>query len=265
KRIRIRRDQLPWTARDDDHSFNTSDDSCLKNQELLRLFKLDISWTLSDIELSPTAPFGFPESEWRHILEGRHVSLDTVLGHLHLRKTVEPNSARVGDHEIILPSPVKPSSRVEDAAQWTSAWDAASEAYEFVFEHRRRELRDYGNQIRRLFAARLPASAPRVIAYDDAVRKYVKGGTAMRLTDFHRFTHLADAYLSFDGIETQRREGKGKGGTGGGRAAGVCDRFNEKGVCERADGRCRFRHVCRKCGKGGHGESTCKGAGSKDA
>ncbi|KAF6751620.1 hypothetical protein DFP72DRAFT_1135373 [Ephemerocybe angulata] len=238
KRIRIRRDQLPWAARDDEFASNTTDSSCLRNQELLRLFKLDISWTLSDIELSPTAPYGFPESEWRHILEGRHVNLDTVLGYLHFSDTLEPSSARMGDQEVIFTT-AKAATRVTNAAEWTSAWDTASEAYEFIFEHRRRELRDYGNQIRRLFAARLPQAASRVIAYDDAVRKFVKGATAISLTDFHKFNHLADAHLSYDGIEAQRRERKGKGFSGGkgssarsGRAAGVCNRYNEKGSVE---------------------------------
>ncbi|KAF6753313.1 hypothetical protein DFP72DRAFT_1171100 [Ephemerocybe angulata] len=250
KRIRIRRDQLPWAARDDEFASNTTDSSCLRNQELLRLFKLDISWTLSDIELSPTAPYGFPESEWRHILEGRHVNLDTVLGYLHFSNAPEPSSTRLGEQEITFTA-AKAATHVTNAAEWTNAWDAASEAYEFVFEHRRRELRDYGNQIRRLFAARLPQAASRVIAYDDAVRKYVKGATAISLTDFHKFNHLADAHLSFDGIEAQKREGKrraagyGPGPSGGGRASGTCDRFNQKGGCERADGKCRFSHYMR--------------------
>ncbi|KAF5341894.1 hypothetical protein D9611_001137 [Ephemerocybe angulata] len=271
KRVRIRREQLPWAAKDDDFAANTSDSSCLRNQELLRLFKLDISWTLSDIELSPTAPSGFPESEWRHILEGHAVNLDTVLGHLHFSNAPQQESARMGDSEITFTAAVKSSTRVTNAAQWTSAWDAASEAYEFVFEHRRRELRDYGNQIRRLFAAKLPQSAPRVIAFDDAVRKLVKGGTAMRLTESQRFQYLADAHLSYDGVEAQKREGKGKAGGygsgfgGGGKAGRVCDRFNQKGGCERADGMCRFRHACRKCGKPGHGETACKSGGSKEA
>ncbi|KAF6742171.1 hypothetical protein DFP72DRAFT_860978 [Ephemerocybe angulata] len=46
KRIRIRRDQLLWASRDDDFSSNITDSSCLRNQELLRLFKLDISFIL---------------------------------------------------------------------------------------------------------------------------------------------------------------------------------------------------------------------------
>ncbi|KAF5335350.1 hypothetical protein D9611_011684 [Ephemerocybe angulata] len=270
KRVRIRREQLPWATRDDEFSSNITDSSCLRNQELLRLFKLDISFTLSDIELSPSAPLGFPESEWRKIIEGHAVNLNTVLGHLHFREAPEPSHGRLGDKELILPAP-KGATRVTDAGQWASAWDAASEAYEFIFEHRRQELREYGSRIRRLFAARLPQSASRIIDYDDAVRKYVKGGTAMRLTDSHRYDHLFDAFLSFDGIESQRREStkKGKGGnyggggSGGGRGAGICDRYNDKGGCERADGKCRFRHVCNGCGNGGHGQSSCKGGGGK--
>ncbi|KAF5342314.1 hypothetical protein D9611_001369 [Ephemerocybe angulata] len=272
KRFRIRRDQLPWATRDDEYSSNITDASCLRNQELLRLFKLDVSFTLSDIELSPSAPLGFPESEWRKIIEGHAVNLNTVLGHLHFREAPESSSARLGDKELILPA-AKGATRITDAGQWASAWDATSEAYEFVFEHRRRELREYGNQIRRLFAARLPHSANRIIDYDDAVRKYVKGGTAMRLTDTHRFAHLFDAYLSFDGIESQRREptkkGKsgnfGGGGPTAGKGSGICDRYNDKGGCERADGKCRFRHVCSQCGKPGHGEPACKGGGGKAA
>ncbi|KAF5335706.1 hypothetical protein D9611_009603 [Ephemerocybe angulata] len=270
KRVRIRREQLPWATRDDEFSSNITDSSCLRNQELLRLFKLDISFTLSDIELSPSAPLGFPESEWRKIIEGHTVNLNTVLGHLHFREAPEPSHGRLGDKELILPAP-KGATRVTDAGQWASAWDAASEAYEFIFEHCRQELREYGSRIRRLFAARLPQSASRIIDYDDAVRKYVKGGTAMRLTDSHHYDHLFDAFLSFDGIESQRREStkKGKGGnyggggSGGGRAAGICDRYNDKGGCERADGKCRFRHVCNGCGNGGHGQSSCKGGGGK--
>ncbi|KAF5341895.1 hypothetical protein D9611_001136 [Ephemerocybe angulata] len=77
--------------------------------------------------------------------------------------------------------------------------------------------------------------------------------------------------LSYDGVEAQKREGKGKAGGygsgfgGGGKAGRVCDRFNQKGGCERADGMCRFRHACRKCGKPGHGETACKSGGSKEA
>ena len=137
-----------------------------------------------------------------------------------------------------------------------------SKAVTFLFPHRREELSDYADHIEGLFSAKHTNAHTKVILYDQSVRNQVGGGQNILLTDYQRFNNLSEAILHADGIE-YRGNGKGpsKGGKGsdegGPSKKDVCRRFNSQEGCRFTDEECYYKHTCKKCGKGGHGKTSC--------
>lgn len=265
KRAKLERDQLPWAAEDDRASLDTNPGG-LKNRELLRLFSLNPSLVVADIRNSATAPSGFPSSEWNNIIRGNAVNLDNVRSYMHLVNPPKESVGRLGDREITF-GEAKPTKCVEGPADWHSTWISTTRAYVFVFRHRQAELEAYGEHILQLFHSKVSTSYPKVLMYDRAVRNLVGGGQRLSLTDFRSFDYLREAILSFDGVEAQSRSGGGNPSRGqsgkSARRENICDRFNRKPGCSIPDGQCKYKHVCRGCGEGGHGQATCEGGRSE--
>jgi hypothetical protein len=133
-------------------------------------------------------------SEWEHIFKGEPVDLDKMLSSLHC-VTVDPErKVSVGEAEISIGG-AEAKRKVETSSEWATTWRSAWRATAFVFEHRQRELVEYGDYIKRLFAAKRPGSHNQVILFDKGVRNEVVGGQAMLLTDYHCFTSLYAATL----------------------------------------------------------------------
>ena len=138
-----------------------------------------------------------------------------------------------------------------------------SKAVVFLFPHRREELLEYSDHIEGLFAAKNTAAHSKVILYDQSVRNQVGGGQNILLTDYQRFSSLSEAILHADGVEYK---GSGKGSQKGGGSSDrgdskkeVCKRFNGQSGCRFPEDECYYKHVCKGCGKGGHGKSSCPG------
>lgn len=208
KKHKLRPSDMPWHNRPGETAISQNP-SCAKSAALIQKFNRDLKSTKLYIKLSPGAPRGIPTTEWEHILKGEAVDLDKILSSLH-RVTVDPErKARVGDTEISI-TEVDTKRKVETSSEWSTAWRSASRAIAFVFEHRDRELSEYGDYIERLFATKKSSSHGQVILFDRGVRNEVGGGQSLLLTDYAYFTSLYAATLQDDGVEYHR--GRRSGG-----------------------------------------------------
>ncbi|GLB44966.1 hypothetical protein LshimejAT787_1900440 [Lyophyllum shimeji] len=200
--------RLPWHGREtlDQELGNPS---CIRTRKLLELFGRDYAEVKRQIELSGTAPVGFPSDQWDNIIRCKAVNLDVILSSLHHVGAPKENVGRIGHTEISF-GRSEPIRKVETAGQWQSAFNAYVKAVRFAFEHREQELRDYMEYIEGLFSSRVASAHPKVILFDKAVREEVGGGQRILLTDTNRFNRLTAAILMPDGIkgDSGRRKGK---------------------------------------------------------
>ncbi|KAF5335540.1 hypothetical protein D9611_012160 [Ephemerocybe angulata] len=253
---KLKSSDMPWYHREQEANLRRP--SCAESQRLIELYAKDPKKVKRWITTSQTAPTGIPESEWDNIIQGRPVNLEHVYGTHHNQVTARKNLANFGGGKIDLGVAVQ-TRKVSTHGDWTIAWGKASQAITFAFEHRRQELADYAEFMQGEFGARHPAFHDRVIGFDIAIRNEVCGGTAILLTDFERFQRHRTAILAADGIFAPSLDryalGKGGGSTKT-RSNETCMRFNTKDGCP--NGRsCKYRHVCRKCGEGGHAATVC--------
>lgn len=254
RKKRLREEDMPW-FRKEKESRRSISRSCIRSAELLRTYSRDISKVKRWISYSASAPSGFPLSEWENLLKGKTVNLDVVYTSFFHVVAVRENRGRIGDHEISL-GYTEPSRKVLTSGDWTAAWNSVVKAASFVFPHRRDELDAYGEFIQGEFTAREAIAHWKVIRFDQSVRNEVGGGTKILLTDFHRFDRHRAAILQADGLfatpdakQSARRS----------KSNDLCIRYNSEAGCVNGSNNCRYRHTCRKCGKGGHGAPACEG------
>ncbi|KIM34833.1 hypothetical protein M413DRAFT_79992 [Hebeloma cylindrosporum] len=156
---------------------------------------------------------------------------------------------------------IEPKRRVNTAAEWSSAWHLASRAIEFAFPNRTRELGEYGRYIEGEFSAKLSSAHSHVILFDIAIRNIVQGGQCCLLTD--RDIHLqvyssvllpegANSAIS-SGSNRRNRDQKHLNTT----KSDICNRFNTPGECPSSDVDCRYKHICKRCKRTGHGQDDC--------
>ncbi|RXW18701.1 hypothetical protein EST38_g7151 [Candolleomyces aberdarensis] len=252
-RKRLRESDMPWFGKEAESRRNI-DRSCVKSCELLQEYAKDVRQVKRWVSFSATAPPGFPSSEWDNLLKGKAVNLDVVYSSVFHVVAVKENRGRIGDHEISL-GHTEPTRKVHTNGDWTIAWNLMVKAACFLFPHRREELDAYGEYIQGEFSARQTEAHWRVIRFDQSVRNEVGGGTKMLLTDFHRFDRHRAAILHTDGLfanpdprQSNRRV----------KSNDLCQRFNSENGCPNNVSSCRYRHVCRKCGRGGHGAAACE-------
>ncbi|KAJ7912251.1 hypothetical protein B0H13DRAFT_1506482, partial [Mycena leptocephala] len=151
------------------------------------------------------------------------------------------------------------SKKIQTHGDWIMAWNVASRAISFVFPHRARELREYGEYINRLFGAVASSEAQRVIRFDEAVRTFVGARNNLQLTDFGSFEHLKITCLASYGAHVkQNRDPKASESKKQvEKTDEICNKFNSARGCGFCTGRCRYQHSCLKCGKSGHGAPEC--------
>jgi len=111
-------------------------------------------------------------SEWEHIFKGEAIDLDKILSSLHCITVDQERKARMGDNEISIGG-TETKRKIESSSEWSTAWRSAWQATAFVFKHRERELADYGDYIKQLFAAKQPGAHNHVILYNRGVRNEV--------------------------------------------------------------------------------------------
>jgi len=125
--------------------------------------------------------------EWEHIFKGEAVDIDKVISSLHCISIDPERKAHVGDTEISIGG-IETKRKAESSSEWATAWRSALRAIAFIFDHRERELAEYGEYIERLFATKRPTSHRQVILFDKGVRNEVGGGQTLLLTDYQYFT-----------------------------------------------------------------------------
>ncbi|PPQ83882.1 hypothetical protein CVT26_009369 [Gymnopilus dilepis] len=252
KRRRLKRSQMPWFTQEQSDSF-VQRPSCTRTTQILELFNGDLQSVKFFIKTSPSAPQGFPLSQWKRIFRGEPVDLDHVFSSLHRVTIDEERKGKIGESTINLGTS-EASKKVKTAADWATAWRRAARATTFAFNHRERELNEYGDYIERHFAAKHQSSHASIILYDAAIRTLVGGGQHTLLTDHDQFTHLYAAIVMSDGVDHVSATSARRPIRSGSRTE-ICNKFNA-GFCNFKDD-CRFLHLCKKCGKSGHGKHDC--------
>lgn len=256
RKRRLRESDMPWYGKEAEGTGGGGRESCQKSCQLLRTYGEDLSQVKRWITTSSVAPSGFPASEWENLLRGKPLNLDVIFSSLYHVVPVKENRGRIGDHEISLGF-TEPSKKVQTHGDWTIAWNIATNAIVFLFPHRRDELAKYAEFIQREFSARRVEAHYRVLLFDRSIRNEVGGGTRILLTDFQHFDIHRTAILSNDGVFAAHENRFETGSRRFTKPAETCGRFNAPYGCSNSDASCKYRHVCRKCGKGGHGAASC--------
>jgi hypothetical protein len=258
-RKRAREEDMPWFS---PSSSSSRRGSCVETCKTLLKFSEDLSGVKSLLRVANNLPEGIPSSQWDRIIKGESVDLHQVLSSMHFIQLDEERKGRVGGTEVVF-AVAESKRQVKTGGEWSAAYRRMSKAVAFLFPHRREELLEYAEYIDGLFSAKHANAHSKVILFDQSVRNRVGGGQNILLTDYQSFTSLSEAILHADGIEYRDR-GNGKGSKGGkGSEEGgtskkdVCRRFNGQDGCRFAEDECHYRHICKKCGKGGHRRTSC--------
>ena len=235
--------------------------SCADTCRTLLKFSEDLSGVKSLLRVANNLPEGIPSSQWDRIIRGESVDLHQILSSMHFVQLDEERKGRVGGAEVTF-AVAESKRQVKTGGEWSAAYRRMAKAVAFLFPHRREELSDYAEHIEGLFSAKHTNAHSKVILYDQSVRNRVGGGQNILLTDYQQFNSLSEAILHADGIE-YRGSGKGssKGGKGsdegGSSKKDICRKFNSQDGCRFTEEECYYKHNCKKCGKSGHGKTSC--------
>jgi hypothetical protein len=259
KKPKLEESDLPWHEPASDPVVDLGPPSCQETCRLLRIYNRDIAKAKFCVRVSRKSPPGIPSSQWERILKGETVDLNQVFSSLHHVVVDEERTGRLGSAEITF-GVSEPKRRIATAAEWSIAWRKASKAISFAFPHRREELLEYGDYIESEFAAKIVSSHHKLLLYDVALRNEVAAGQHFLLTDHNRFSRLYSAIVMPDGVEanaegpisTSRKPSKPKGSD----KPELCNKFNA-GSCKKPDAECKYRHLCKSCGRAGHGSKDC--------
>jgi hypothetical protein len=260
KKQRIYESQMPWFSKEQRIRKSNTNRSCNKTRNILDIIQRDPVTVKRWIRCASSAPAGFPSTEWDALIKGETIDIDTVFSSLHHIHSIDEGVGRVGSTEIQFGRP-KPAAKVETSGQWTAAYNLIVKATAFVFPHRYDELTQYGDYIEELFSAKSSTIHPKLFKYDEAVRYKVGQGQNILLTDRGQFTRYYEAIVAPDGVGTEgtsegSKVGQGKGAKPG-EKSDVCHRFNGAKGCNSGDS-CKYKHICKKCKKRGHGKVDCK-------
>src|SRR6202522_2239356 len=259
KRLKLIESEMPWFVPEGQTSGNSSCASCQETCRLLRAYNRDISKAKFLVKITPNSPNGIPSSQWERILKGEAIDLNQFFASLHHVVPDEERTGRLGDTEITF-GVSEPKKRISTAAEWSSSWRRASKAISFAFPHRREELLEYGDYIESEFTAKIVSSHHKLLLYDIALRNEVAAGQQTLLTDFHKFSRLYSAIVLPDGVESggferERQPGRRPRSQKGDKSE-ICNKFNA-GTCKNLATDCKYRHLCKSCGKSDHGKRDC--------
>jgi hypothetical protein len=249
---------MPWYKGEVSARSGMDDENKAETRGLLEVFSKDYNFTRKRIRLARTAPRGFPDVEWDHIIRGEPVDLDVVFSSLHHIAPVKENTGHVGWTEISL-GKTEPARKIKTSGEWTSAWNSTAKATAFAFPHQGDELRKYGEYMDSEFSAKAVSAHHKLIAFDKAVRHHVMGGQAVALTERESFSFIYSAFLLPDGVEanTGQRGDSISGNKLRKKSSEICRRYNSPEGCSTTSTNCRYRHACEKCKQAGHGKGTC--------
>ena len=261
KKQRIYESQMPWYSREQRIRRSNTNPSCNKTRETLDLFQRDHATVKRWIKCASSAPAGFPNTEWDALVKGETVDIDTVFSSLHHIHSIDESVGRVGATEIQFGRP-KPAAKVETSGQWTAAFNLIIKATSFLFPHQYDELREYSDYMEELFSAKSIGIHPKLFKYDEAVRYKVGQGQNILLTDRSQFVRYYEAIVAADGVGIEATSERGQGSQGkSGKPrdrTDICHRFNGPNGCSSTAEKCKYKHICKKCKRRGHGKMDCK-------
>ncbi|KIJ37984.1 hypothetical protein M422DRAFT_259370 [Sphaerobolus stellatus SS14] len=186
--------QLPWEIQNTFTPRRLSED-LQKTNDTLCLFARDYKKTKISLLTNPNRP-EFPESEWENIIKGKSVSLDKVLTSMVVIGSDSKQVEHISSLVELRFGNATPIKRVTTHGEWEMAWSRTCSAVEFVFAHRKQELRMYTEQIQRKFYATHISFHDRIILYDRAVRERVSHRSDLSLADTTMFEDLAVMHTS---------------------------------------------------------------------
>jgi len=259
KKRKAKESDMGWFDPNEASSYSRNDSS-RQTCKRLQIYNDDIPGAKFLVKLNRRAPPGIPSAQWERIFRGEAVDLDHFLSSLHRTTINEEGETRIGNAKISL-GVTDAKRRVSTAAEWSSAWHLASRATAFAFPHRSDELREYEDFMAGEFAAKVVSSHPRIILFDIAIRNIVQGGQTYLLTDRALHLRFSSAILMPDGVVPNTSVASANRRSSQPRATGsksdVCNRFNTANGCPSSDADCKYRHICKKCRKPGHGRDQC--------
>ena len=212
KRVKVDESAYAWVRSRKDKQ-TVLRDTLSKTLKLIEAYTVDPKATKQSLVNKPDCP-EFPDSEWKNIISGRAVNLDTVLsGQL---STTQDNLEieKFGDLEISFGA-VEPTKLVKNAGDWLIAWNRTVRAIIFAFPHQMQELTSYGEYIVNLFSVTHSSVHSQVVNFDKAVRKRVgsvrilNSPTSRNLRTSRSLTWIRSGYRSSPGplkTITQRKE-----------------------------------------------------------
>lgn len=260
---------MPWTRR------RRTDISTLRpdlrtTQKLIALIQKSFKEVKADI-IAGERP-SIPNGEWDNVLSGRALDLDKIFTGFHI-VIPEDTTSRFGRFELIARGEGVATRVIRTHGDWVIAYNLATRAILFVFEHRRRELENYGAYIHSLFASYQDSMHGRVIEFDKSIRACASNRGDLELSDTGDvdFVRLEKQFLNLQG----RGDGSGGGGSSNGRSkakgnfAGAgfsgstvrrarsqdaCGRWNDNHP--HSAEKCTYAHVCAVC-RGDHTKGKC--------
>jgi hypothetical protein len=155
-----------------------------------------------------------------------------------------------------------PLKRVTCYADWNTAWIRTQYAVEYLFPHRKEELRVYAEHILRKFTATHASYHDRVILYDRAVRERLSSRLDLSFAHINMFSDLADMHTSAFGSAVVGSSVKLISSVGNANDQPRRQKSNEAcrkysaGSCQNTATSCRYRHVCAVCRQAGHVASS---------
>ena len=173
---------------------------CITTWDLIANYTIDIKQTKSHLLNSGAAP-EFPDSEWKSVLSGLAVNLDTVFSGRYSTEHDPQITHEIGDFTISARE-VATSKSVKSAGDWFIAWNQTAAVTVFAFPHRSRECQEYGKHILGLFAAFAEEHHRLIFNYDRAVRKRVALQRDLLLTDLSEFGDLRVQFLNVRGANS---------------------------------------------------------------
>ena len=142
-------------------------DECAATRDLIANYTLDIKLAKAHLLNSGAAP-EFPDTEWKSVLSGLAINLDTVFSGRYSTEQDFKVTHEIGDFTISTREAMT-SKSVKAAGDWFITWNQAAATTVFAFPHRHKECQDYGKHILDLFAAFAREHHHLIFNYDQAV------------------------------------------------------------------------------------------------